>query len=85
MKQFILWLVELKGPKHTTCERERFLIGQNRTKRANFRISPLLQATYVQHKNRKVFCFYIVRKSSFSSYLQDKNRRRKKVFMLYVA
>ena len=36
--------------------KERFLIGRNMTKRANFRGSPLFQATYninVQHKHRK--------------------------------
>ena len=34
--------------KVQTCKRlkERFLIGSNRTKRANFRGSPLFQATY---------------------------------------
>ena len=36
----------LRDPKHTRDWREHFLIGQNKTKHANFRESPLFQATY---------------------------------------
>ena len=43
----------LREPKHTRGQRERFLVGQNRTKCANFRGSPLF-SSYVQHKNRKI-------------------------------
>ena len=35
-----------KEPKHTRDEKDAFLIGRNRTKRANSRGSPLFQATY---------------------------------------
>ena len=35
-----------KKKKHTRDSRERFLIGQNRTKCAHFQGSPLLQAKY---------------------------------------
>ena len=35
-----------EDPKHTRDQRERFLIGQKRRKRAHFRESPLFQATY---------------------------------------
>ena len=42
------WLLAFwkKDPKHTRGYRELFLIGQNRTKCANFWGSPLFQATY---------------------------------------
>ena len=33
-------------PEHTRIKTERFLMGQNRKKRANFQGSPLFQATY---------------------------------------
>ena len=37
--------VLVSDPKHTRDYRERFVTGQNRTKRAHFRGSPLFQAT----------------------------------------
>ena len=42
-------LLQKKRSKAHKRLKERFLIGRNRTKRANFRESPLFQATY----NRK--------------------------------
>ena len=42
-----------RSSKIQTRLKERFLIGRNRTKRANFRGSPLFQATYNMKTEKK--------------------------------
>ena len=51
LTQFLKIIISL-DPKHKKLK-ERFLIGRNRTKRANFRGSPLFQATYNNDKKQK--------------------------------
>ena len=47
-------------PKHTR-PKERFLIGRNRTKWANFQGSPLFQATYnIKTEKQTINSFYLV-------------------------
>ena len=40
--------------------KERFLVGRNKTKRANFRRSPLFQATYNIKKKKAITSTYLV-------------------------
>ena len=48
-----------KNPKHTRDQKIRFLIGRNRTNRANFRGVPLFQATCNRKTKHVFFCFFI--------------------------
>ena len=45
-RPILVMKLHLESPKTHNRLNERFLSGRNRTKRANFRTSPLFQATY---------------------------------------
>ena len=47
-----------QDPKHTKDKRECFLIGQNKSKRTNFRGSPLFQATYNIKKEKQTISWF---------------------------